>query len=45
MVPMFDEYYVGLDTDLYKKGDPVGSDLMTWTAAVYLDLYNFVVER
>lgn len=40
-VTLFDEYYIGVNTDKYKIGEPIGSEMMTWTASVYIDLYNF----
>lgn len=41
-VALFDEYYVGIQTNKYASGEPIGSEMMTWTASVYLDLYNFL---
>lgn len=39
-IPMFDEYYCPIHTDIHIPGDPLGAQMMTWTAAVYLDLMN-----
>jgi hypothetical protein len=36
--PMFSEYYVPVNHEDYLKGSPLGADMMTWTASVYLDL-------
>jgi len=36
--PLFDEYYLAADDKGRKAGDPLGSEMMSWTAAVYLDL-------
>ncbi len=41
-VALFDEYYIGIKTNKYTIGEPIGSEMMTWTAAVYIDLYNFL---
>ena len=42
-IALFDEYYVGVDTNTrYKKGEPIGSEMMTWTAAVYIDIYKYI---
>lgn len=41
-VALFDEYYTGIQTDTFNIGEPIGSEMMTWTAAVYLDLYNHI---
>jgi len=38
-VSLFDEYYVPIDTECFDKGEPIGSEMMTWTAAIYLDIY------
>ena len=39
---LFDEYYIGVNTKQYEIGEPIGSEMMTWTASVYIDLYNFI---
>ena len=39
---LFDEYYAGVEFQKYQKDEPLGSEMMTWTAAVYLDLYYFI---
>lgn len=39
-MPLFDEYYAPLTTATHQTGDPLGSEMMTWTAAVFLDLYD-----
>jgi hypothetical protein len=44
-VSLFDEYYIGADYQKYKKNEPLGSEMMTWTAAVYLDLYKFYYSQ
>lgn len=41
-VPLFDEYYVAQTTNKYPIKAPIGSEMMTWTAAVYLDLYAYM---
>jgi len=41
-VSLFDEYYVGIETSLYPEKEPIGSEMMSWTAAVYIDLYHFI---
>lgn len=41
-IPLFDEYYVAKATSKYPLKAPIGSEMMTWTAAVYLDLYEHV---
>jgi len=37
-LPMFSEYYTPIDYEEYCKRSPLGSDMMTWTASVYLDI-------
>ncbi len=35
---LFDEYFVSSDGRGYSAGEPIGSPMMTWSAALYLDL-------
>jgi len=44
-VALFDEYYVGIETLQYPEKEPIGSEMMTWTAAVYIDLYHFIQKN
>jgi hypothetical protein len=37
-MPMFSEYYASTSGEDYLKNSPLGSDMMTWTASVFLDL-------
>ncbi|MBE0497457.1 MAG: hypothetical protein IBX45_13655 [Campylobacterales bacterium] len=39
-VPMFSEYYASMSDENYPKDAPLGADMMTWTASVYLDLIH-----
>lgn len=41
-VALFDEYYVAQTLGEYQIKAPIGSEMMTWTAAVYLDLYHYI---
>jgi hypothetical protein len=41
---LFSEYYAPLKVKGYKAGAPIGAPLMTWTAALYLDLQLQKVE-
>lgn len=38
---LFDEYYTARKDKNYRAGEPIGSPMMTWNAALYLDLKNF----
>ena len=37
-MPLFDEYFAPVATGEGKAGMPLGADMMTWTAALFLDL-------
>ena len=37
-MPLFDEYVVPVSSKTGKAGMPLGSEEMTWTAALFLDL-------
>jgi hypothetical protein len=37
-MPLFDEYYAPVVSKEVRAGMPLGSDMMTWTAALFLDL-------
>jgi hypothetical protein len=37
-IPLFDEYYAVRTEGKYKAGQPIGTPMMTWTAALYLAL-------
>jgi len=38
--PFFDEYYSPISARGHKTGDPIGAEMMTWTAALFLDLVS-----
>ena len=37
-IPLFDECFTPVKTDKFEAGSPLGSDKMTWTASLFLDL-------
>jgi hypothetical protein len=37
-IPLFAEYFAPTTTETDKAGSPLGSDMMTWSAALFLDL-------
>jgi len=39
-IPLFDEYFTPIEVEGKKAGSPLGSDKMTWTAALFLDLVD-----
>jgi hypothetical protein len=43
-MPLFYEYYASAPQGDYPAGQPLGSDLMTWTASVFIDLYHYLKE-
>jgi hypothetical protein len=38
--PLFDEHYAPITTENHKAGFPSGAEMMTWSAALFLDLVN-----
>jgi hypothetical protein len=36
--PLFGEYYCPVDFEGHRAGEPIGAPMMTWTAAIFLDL-------
>lgn len=39
-MPFFDEYYSPITARSHKTGEPIGAEMMTWTAALFIDLIS-----